>query len=321
MKFTSVVLPITAGQRIDERYDAILNWLNEHECALHLLVVTDQFPSGEPLPPSLTQHGAQLQRLTTGLYHEALDAIVRTLEKRFKNLSFHIHIQWGDSVHAIQGLLSDVQGDLLLCDGKHKDRLTHNRDNNGLFQVLHRLSVPMLVVATRPHKMQSVTTMLDPKMLTQQPAVGQYLRWSRNVAQQLDCTFTIETPWQWQGEDFLTNWLQLNELDVARYVKTARQQFNSKLMTIIESALDQYDQSINVVISEPIKTATATVSEAERHEVIILALDTLSPIWDDTYQFIDTCDQTFFVAPLNLLGHDSLSHHRKKIASFQETAN
>lgn len=295
MKFTSVVLPITAGQRIDERYDAMLAVLNQHACTLHLLVVTDPLPIGDTLPPSLSQHSAQMQRLTMGLYHEALDAIIRKLGQRFFNLRFEVHIKQGDSVHAIQDLLKQVNGDLLLCDRKHKDRLTHGHDNNSLFYLLHRLAVPTLIIPETPRPLEGLVSIIDDALLQQPSTADQFVRFSQALATLLQGSLILEAAWRWQGEDFLRSWLNMNELDIARYAKTARQQFNSQLMSVVEDALalGAGDVSLRVVDqSRP---------QAETPMPHLLSLDSLSPLKDDTYQWIDQCNQPLFIAPYSAL--------------------
>jgi nucleotide-binding universal stress UspA family protein len=231
MKNFHAIMPISKNQRLDENYDTVLTYLNARQATIHLLMSNEQVPKIYDETAHLQSQQEQISRMSQYLKYETMDQMAGKVQQLYPMLSFEYHV----SVEPLNRIVSEIRDEwdaqLMIIDQRSLDSYFEPNNNHALQYLVTLLEMPIWTVSAQSSNEGDVAVAIDlPANNHQLDQLNRLLLGTgAMVAQDQHRFVRLIHSWHLSGEQFMRQWLQLTDIDVARYTRVERQQRQSYL--------------------------------------------------------------------------------------------
>lgn len=235
MTAPNVVVPIFETPTFNDKYDQLFAFLNERKATVHLIVANAPKAVVHTESPALQAQQTQVLKMSHYLKYEMLDRLARGVQARFTNLTFEYHVKTEPLQDAVGQLMQKTGFDLLAVESKQL--LRTDSAGAALNRAITSADVPVWAVSEHTGSDGMVLSTLDiPAHNASADRLNRILViTASNIAEEQGAELLLLHGWMKEHEQFLKQWLRLNEMDIARVSKSDRKQ---RLSYLHEYALE-----------------------------------------------------------------------------------
>jgi len=238
MKSHHVILPIRKAQKLDANYARVFHYLNARQATVHLVVINDHTPIIYSDSAALRAQQQQVHKMTQFLKFEMLDRLAIDLQEIYPSLTFEYHVEIDPLNRVIAKLREQFDAQMLIVDQRCLQTTDLSAEDRAIQYLISMLEMPIWLVGSDSKEAGDVAIAVDlPAHNIQVDQLNRTLLFTgSHFATDLNAKAKLVHGWQASGEQFMRSWLQLTDIDVARYARIERQQRESQLQEYVADA-------------------------------------------------------------------------------------
>ena len=301
MKSPAVILPVRNGQKLDANYEQIFSYLNARHATIHLLAINDHTHIIYSDSAALRAQQEQVHKMTQFLKFEMLDRLALSALEHFEQLTFEYHVETDPLNRAVAKLRDQLDDPMLIVDQRSIVGGNLQAADRPLQYLVSMLEMPIWIVGNTQAKSGDIAIAVDLPAHNQQidqlnrallATGGHFAGENQQPLHLIHC-------WQSSGEQFMRSWLQLTEIDVARYAKVERQQRECQLQEYLADNLNLTMQTTSHVLEGPAKDKIAHFCQQSTIGLLILghSQNPYGPIGQVTAELIGNTHADVLILP------------------------
>jgi nucleotide-binding universal stress UspA family protein len=302
-----VILPVEHRKQVDGRYGVVLSFLEAREATIHLVSVNEQAPKIYDETAHLQTQQEQINKLTSYLKFEMLDGLAQDIEKQYPLLRFEYHVDIEPLPRVVSNIKDEFNAQFLLVDHDCLQKQKEDSYASTLQYLVTMTELPIWCVGDGQSEGDEVVIGVDlPAQNPQLDSLNRVLiSAGANLAKQFESEAHIVHSWQLSSEQFLRQWLQLSDIDVARYSRVERQQREAQVIEYIDEC-DAKDTRFNIMVVEGSPEITLP-NMCERKQAKLLVIghnqNQYGPMGHITASTLETVKCDVLVLPQSVKAH------------------
>jgi nucleotide-binding universal stress UspA family protein len=231
MKTFHAIMPISSNQQLDANYDSLFTYLNARHATIHLVMSNEKVPKIYDETAHLQSQQEQISRMGQYLKYEMLDQLAIKTQANYPMLTFEYHVSVEPLNRVVSELREQWDAQLMIVDQRSLDAYFEPSNHHALQYLVTALEMPIWSVSAENTHEGDIAVAIDlPANNHQLDQLNRLLLTTgAMVAQDQQRFVRLIHSWQLSGEQFMRQWLQLTDIDVARYTRVEKQQRQSYL--------------------------------------------------------------------------------------------
>lgn len=319
-----VVMPIDRLITVDSRFDTLFERLDAQFATVHFVSSVERVPAVYDDSAAMHAQQNQVRKMGLMLRYEMLDRLAQAFQNRYPGVHFEYHVDI-EPVHKQVSRLSDhLPLQLLIVDQAMIVMDEDTEQVNAIQQLVSVTHLPIWSVGPSLNNSGDVMVAMDIPTHNHQHDVLN--RSMIQIANQLVDTekqdIQLAHSWQLTGEQFMRQWLQLTDIDVARFSRVEKQQRETRLLEYVDEAKAKNATfRIRVLEGAPEVTIRNVCQQSVSLLIIGHNQNPYGPLGHVTANTLTSveCD-TLVIPPVSMIKHLRLPVFHRQVVEARQTS-